>query len=72
MSNCRLSLPSELSNSYKLSEYNIYLKYGKGLVYNTITQAIAEFNEKEIKSDDLPFLLENGFVVFKNDNDGFT
>lgn len=69
MSNCRLSLPSELSNSYKLSEYNIYLKYGKGLVYNTITQAIAEFNEKEIKSDDLPFLLENGFVVFKNDNE---
>ena len=69
MSNCRLSLPSELSNSHKLSEYNIYLKYGKGLVYNTITQAIAEFNEKEIKSDDLPFLLENGFVVFKNDNE---
>lgn len=61
--NCFLSLPDEMVKKYKLSEYNIYLDEKRGLVYNTITQAVSEFEDKVLSADNLPDLVECGFIV---------
>lgn len=61
--NCFLSLPEELETKYKLSEYNIYLDETRGLVYNTVTQAVSEFENRVLSEEDLPDLIECGFIV---------
>lgn len=61
--NCFLSLPDEMVKRYKLSEYNIYLDEKRGLVYNTITQAVSEFEDKVLSADNLSDLVECGFIV---------
>ena len=61
--NCFLRLPEELATKYKLSVYNIYLYETKGLVYNTVTQAVSEFEDKVLCADDLLDLVECGFIV---------
>ncbi len=66
---CFLSIPVEMSKSYKLSKYNLYLDYERGLVYNTITQAASAFEDKELRFSDIPELLENGFLVNINDDE---
>lgn len=61
--NCFLRLPEELETKYKLSIYNIYLDETRGLVYNTVTQAVSEFDDKVLCADDLLDLVECGFIV---------
>lgn len=61
--NCFLKLPKELATKYKLSIYNIYLDETRGLVYNTVTQAVSEFDDKVLCADDLLGLAECGFIV---------
>lgn len=60
---CFLRLPEELATKYKLSIYNIYLDETRGLVYNTVTQAVSEFDDKVLCADDLLDLVECGFIV---------
>lgn len=61
--NCFLKLPEELETKYKLSVYNVYLDESRGLVYNTVTQAVSEFEDKMLSVDNLPALVECGFIV---------
>lgn len=61
--NCFLSLSEELETKYKLSEYNIYLDEKRGLVYNTVTQAVSEFENRVLSEEDLCDLIECGFIV---------
>lgn len=61
--NCFLRLPEELETKYKLSVYNVYLDESRGLVYNTVTQAVSEFEDKMLSVDNLSALVECGFIV---------
>lgn len=63
--NCFLRLPKELEMKYKLSEYNVYLDESRGLVYNAVTQAVSEFEDKMLTADNLQDLVECGFIVLK-------
>ena len=63
--NCFLKMPEDMAKEYKFSAYNLYLDETRGLVYNTVTQAVSEFEEKEIRPDDLSELIECGFIVEK-------
>lgn len=58
-----LLMPDELSKKYKFSKYNLYIDEQRGIVSNTITQAVSQFGDYMINSLDLPDLLECGFVV---------
>ena len=64
-SNCFLIMSESLSRDYKFSFYNLYLDDVRGLVYNTLTQAIAEFDDHVISENDVPELIENGFIIPK-------
>lgn len=61
--NCFLKLPEGLATKYKFSVYNIYLDETRGLVYNTVTQAVSEFEDKMLDVADLLGLIECGFIV---------
>lgn len=61
--NCFLKMPGEVAEKYKFSAYNIYLDEKSGLVFNSVTQAISEFENKMLSADDLPDLIECGFIV---------
>lgn len=63
---CFLVMPKTMASDYKFSIYNIYLDETKGLVYNTITQAVSAFEDKALNVEDIAELLECGFVVEKS------
>lgn len=67
--NCFLRMPEGMAEEYKFSDYNVYLDEKRGLVYNTRTQVISEFEEKEIRQDYLDKLVECGFIVEKKVNE---
>ena len=60
---CFLTMPEKLACKYKLSQYNIYLDETRGLVYNTVTQAVSEFENHTININDVPLLVDCGFIV---------
>ena len=62
-SKCFLRMPATMASMYKFSAYNIYLDEGMGLVYNTYSQAISSFEDFVLKEEDVPDLVENGFIV---------
>ena len=66
---CFLTLDETITKDYKLSEYNLYLDESKGIVFNTLTQAVALFEDKIIRHSEIPELLENGFIVNKEENE---
>ncbi len=63
-----LNLSKELPQDYKLSKYNLYLDESQKIVYNLVTQAVAEFNCLELNAKELYELLDAGFIV-KSDDD---
>lgn len=62
-SKCFLRMPSAMASMYKFSAYNIYLDEVMGLIYNTYSQAISSFEDFVLKEEDIPDLVENGFIV---------
>lgn len=62
-SKCFLVMPEPMAKKYKFSVYNLYLDAGMGLVYNTCSQAISSFENHLLQEEDIPELLENGFIV---------
>ena len=64
-----LKISNMLCDTYKLSEYNIYLDEEKGLVYNTVSGNIAAFDNKIIDNTILNDCIENGFVIKKEENE---
>lgn len=59
-----LSMPKQMAENYKLSRYNLYNE-NKKTVFNTVTQATAEFDEHVLKMSDVEALIECGFIVEK-------
>lgn len=64
-----LKISDTLADKYKLSEYNVYLDAKEGLVYNTISQAVATFENKTVDDEVIEDCLENGFVVSRELNE---
>ena len=64
-----LRVSDDFTDKYKLSQYNIYLDAKEGLVYNTVSQAVATFETKTIDDEVVEACLENGFVVNRDLNE---
>lgn len=64
-----LKLPSDMDKEYRLSQYNLYIDESKGLVYNTRTTAIVEFDDKLLNVDQVDDLLDLGILIPKNSNE---
>ena len=64
-----LRVSDDFTDKYKLSQYNIYLDAKEGLVYNTVSQAVATFETKTIDDEVIEACLENGFVVNRDLNE---
>ena len=65
MNGCKrfLTMPDEMARTFKFSEYNIYLDESRGLVYNTRTQAVSEFENHTLDTNDALELVDCGFIV---------
>lgn len=61
-----LQLPESIAEKYKLSAFNIYCDNKVGLVYNTYTENIVAFENKQICEKDITELVETGFLVDKS------
>lgn len=60
---CFLTMPEKMACTYKFSQYNIYLDESRGLVYNTRTQAVSEFDNHTLDINDALELVDCGFIV---------
>lgn len=60
---CFLTMPDEMACAFKFSKYNIYLDESHGLVYNTRTQAVSEFDDHTLDINDVLELVDCGFIV---------
>ena len=60
---CFLTMPAEVACAYKFSKYNIYLEASKGLVYNSVSQAVSMFENPIIDLKSIPELIDSGFIV---------
>jgi len=60
---CFLTMPDKMACKYKFSKYNIYLDESRGLVYNILTQAVAEFENHTLDINDVSELVDCGFIV---------
>lgn len=60
---CFLTMPEKMACTFKFSKYNIYLDESRGLVYNTRTQAVSEFDDHTLDTNDVSELVDCGFIV---------
>lgn len=60
---CFLTMPEKMAYEYKFSKYNIYLDASRGLVYNTVTQAVSAFENHTVDIKEIPELVDCGFIV---------